>query len=395
VEAENSCRTALELNPGATDTRYTLGVVYERTGRLEEALAEFEKVLETDELNTEAMQWAGNLSAQLGRDEQAREYYNAFLRLDPGNAPVRMKVAYDLAQAGDPLGAMQIIEVGLAEDPENVDLLKQHGGFAFAAGSEARQGQEEMPQEAVDLFRKALASYDRAYELEGEGMDVAFLTKMVSAYINLDEFPEAVALSERILETHGDQAVVWSYYADALQRSGRLEDAMAALDRVLALDPEYENVGARKGRWLLDQGLVEEAVPHFQEAVARGEQTGEDVCNILFNSGYQNGIRPEDWGYAIEVMRLAKEFEISDEVRQKVDFWLGYAILKAAIIRQEPRTKETAQATLPLFQEARRLFQSASGYAQSQGTLEDDRLALLGSIAQFIEIQEAIIKRGR
>ena len=53
----------------------------------------------------------------------------------------------------------------------------------------------------------------------------------VSAYINLDEFPEAVALSERILETHGDQAVVWSYYADALQRSGRLEDAMAALDR--------------------------------------------------------------------------------------------------------------------------------------------------------------------
>ncbi len=90
-------------------------------------------------------------------------YYQQYLMLNPANAGVRMRVAYELAQAGDPLGAMQFIEVGLEVDPENVDLLKQHGGFAFTAGAELNQGQEEMPPEAVDLFRKALVSYEKVY----------------------------------------------------------------------------------------------------------------------------------------------------------------------------------------------------------------------------------------
>jgi hypothetical protein len=136
-------------------------------------------------------------------------------------------------------------------------------------------------------------------------------------------------------------------------------------------------------------------MPFLQAAVARGEQTADDVSNTVFGNGYQNGIQTEEWTYAIDAFRLAKQFEISDRMRQKVDFFLGYAILKDAIARQEPRTKETAEATLPLFHEARRLLQSAAEYARTQETLERDRLSLLDNIGTFIEIQETIIRRGR
>jgi tetratricopeptide (TPR) repeat protein len=357
-------------------------------------LAEFKRILELDPLHEEAMQWAGNLSATLGRNEEARTYYQRYLQLDPTNAAVRMRVAYELAQAGDAYGAMELIEEGLAHEPENVELLKQHGGFAFTAGASLNQGQEEMPQEARRLFRKALTSYDKAYAVEGAEMEVVFLTNMVKAYMNLDEVEEALAFAERILETHASEAEVWSTYANALQRSGQIDEAVTALDRAIEIQPDLANAGARQGRWLLDEERVEDAVRVLQSAVARGEKTADEVSELVFVNGYQKGVQPEEWSYAIRTLRAAKEFEITAEMREKVDFFLGYSILKDAIDRQEARTKESAQATLPLFQQARSLLQAAAGYAQRQGRLENDRLSLLDNIGTFIEIQEAIIKRG-
>ncbi len=49
------------------------------------------------------------MSATLGREADAVGYYGRYLQLDPGNAAVRMQVAYELATAGDPPGAMLLI----------------------------------------------------------------------------------------------------------------------------------------------------------------------------------------------------------------------------------------------------------------------------------------------
>jgi len=393
-EAERACREAVALNPMSSSSRYTLAVVYQKTDRPDEALAEFERVLDLDPLHEEAMQWAGNLSATLGLEEEARAYYERYLELDPDNATVRMRVAYDLALAGDPLGAMQIIEEGLDRDPENVELLKQHGGFAFTAGAELREEEGELTAGVVDLFKKALASYDRAYAVEGSDMDSGYLTRMLKAYLNLGEFEEAVGFGERALQTHGGEAAVWSFYADALQRAGRMDDAIGALDEVAELDPEYPNLGARQGKWLIGAGREDEAVSVLEAAVARGGESPDGACDVFFNHGYQEGVRKEKWSYAIQLLRAGLAFGPTDEIRQRVSFYLGYAILRDASIRQEPRTKETARATLPMFQEARRLLVSAAGYARSQGGLEGDRQDLLANVDLFIEIQEAILKRG-
>jgi hypothetical protein len=45
-----------------------------------------------------------------------------------------------------------------------------------------------------------------------------------------------------------------------------------------------------------------------------------------------------------------------------------------------------------MFQEARRLFQGASSYAASQPSINLQQF--LDAVTQYVEIQEAIIKRG-
>jgi tetratricopeptide (TPR) repeat protein len=393
-DALNTCSQAIELNPNSVNSRFTRAAVYRELDRNEEALAEFKTVLELDPLHENAMQNAGYLSAMLGKDEEARAYYEQYLMLNPANSGIRMRIAYELAQAGDPFGAMQFIEVGLEVDGEDVELLKQHGGFAFTAGAELNQGQEEMPAEAVALFRKALVSYGKVYEIQGAEMDAALLRNMVVAHINLGEYEEGVTLAEGILETHGGEAAIWSIYADALQRAGRVDDAVVALGEVKGLDPEYPNISVRQGSWLLQDGRIEEAIPFLQDAVARGEQSVDQVAYQVFANAVNEGIQKDNWNFAIQTLRLAKEFEVSDLTGQEFDFFLGYSIFNKATAQAEPQTLETARATLPQFQEVLRLMQSCGGYAQ-RNNRESNRQELLNAANTYVGIQEAIIKRGR
>jgi tetratricopeptide (TPR) repeat protein len=392
--AVTNCDRAIAINPRAVNSRFIRAMSLRSLDRLEEALEEFLRVLELDPLHEDAMQNAGYISALLNRPDDARAYYRQYLELNPANAQVRMRVAYELAQAGDALGAMQLVEAGMEIDSDNAELLKQHGSFAFAAGADAGQGYQELPQEAIDLYRKALSSLERVYALEGADMSVNYLLNMVRAHIALGEFGVAADMARRILETHPEEAAIWSYYADALQRNGEVDEAIRALEHVKQISPDYGNVAARQGNWLLREGRVDEAMPRLQEAVQRGEQTADAVANLVFAHGYERGIRTENWNYAVQVLRQAKQFGVSEQEEQRINFFFGFAILRSAIQQQEPATLESAQATLPRFQEAQRLLQSSAGWAQ-RNNQENTRQQLLGNVQTYIEIQEAIIRRGR
>jgi tetratricopeptide (TPR) repeat protein len=394
-QALSMCDQAIAINPRAVSSRFIRAMSLREMDRLEESLEEFLEVLELDPLHEDAMQNAGYLSALLNRPDDARKYYRQYLELNPTNAQVRMRVAYDLATAGDALGAMQLIEAGMEIDPENVDLLKQHGSFAFTAGAEvAGESAQDLPPEAVELYRKALSSLEKVYAAEGAEMNTTFLLNMVRAHINIREFQVAADLARRGLETHPEEAALWSFYADALQRAGNLDEAIQALERLKEISPDYPNVAVRQGNWLLQERRTEEALPLLREAVQRGEQTADAVAMIVFREGYERGVQAENWSFGVQMFTQAKQFEVTDQMRQQLDFWHGFALLRLGIQQQEPATLETARATLPRFQEAQRLLQASGGYAQ-RNNMEATRQQLLGNVQTFIEIQDAIIRRGR
>jgi tetratricopeptide (TPR) repeat protein len=392
-QALTNCDRAIALNPRAVSSRFIRALTLREMDRLEESLEEFLRVLELDPLHEDAMQNAGYISALMNRPEDARRFYRQYLELNPTNARVRMSVAYDLATAGDALGAMQLIEAGLEIDPEDVDLLKQHGSFAFTAGAElATAG--DLPPEAVELYQKALSSLERVYAVEGAEMSPAFLANMVRAHLALREHQMAADLAQRILETHPEEAAIWSFYADALRGIGQLDQAIQTLEHLKELSPDYPNLAARQGSWLLQEGRVDEAVPLLQEAVQRGEQTADAMATQVFAHGVERGIQRENWSYAEQTFTQAKAFQISAETRQQIDFFLGYAVLQATIPQQESGTLEAARATLPRFERARDLLQSAAAYAARENR-EASRQQLLDAVQTYIEIQEGIIRRGR
>jgi tetratricopeptide (TPR) repeat protein len=397
--ALRNCDQALELNPNAVGTRYQRARILYEADRYPEALAELEQVLERDPFHEDALQLAGFISAKEGQDDQAREYYSQYLELNPANAGVRMKIAYDLAQAGDPVGAMQLIQVGLDVDPENADLWEQYGGFAFSAALEIQQstaGAENgggVAPEAVEYYRKAIEAYQKVYAVKGADTPVGHLRNIIAAYIQLDELDEAISMAERALQSHQDEDAIWSYYADALQRQGKLDEAIAALDRVKEINPSHPSASLRQGNWLIQAGRVQDAVRILSGVAAEDPQQAETAARLIFADAYANGVQKERYDYASTNIAAAKQLpNLSAAMKNQLNFWQGYAIFQGAVKAQQAQTLETARGTLPKFQQALQLFQQSGDYPR---TVNVNINQLMTNANTYIEIQEAIIKRGR
>ena len=398
--ALRNCDQALDLNPNAVGTRYQRARILYDSERFPEALDELENVLELNQYHEDALQLAGYISAKEGQDDQAREYYSQYLELNPSNAGVRMRIAYDLAQAGDPAGAMQLIQVGLDVDPENPDLWEQFGGFAFSAALEIQQstpsGAENgggLPPEAVAYFRQAIEAYQKVYEVKGAETPIGHLRNIIAAYIQLEELDQAIEMAEQSLETYPQEDVLWSYYADALQRQDRLDEAISALDRVKEINPSHPSASLRQGNWLIQAGRVQDAV-NVLSTVAQGDpQQALTAARLIFADAYANGVQKQRYAYAVTGMAAAKQLpNLNAEMTNQLNFWHGYSLFQGAMKEQEPQTLQTAQATLPRFQQALQLLQRSGNYASTVNVPLDQ---LMNNVNTYIEIQEAIIKRGR
>jgi tetratricopeptide (TPR) repeat protein len=326
-------------------------------------------------------------------------YYQQYLELNPGNAQIRMRVAYDLAQGGDPAGAMDLVQVGLDVNPEDANLWEMFGGFAFAAGLEANQkagtdASGVLSAEAADFFRKAIEAYGKVYAAKGAETPVGHMRNVIAAHVQLKEYEQGIAVAERTLQTHPDEVSIWSVYADALQPAGRLDEALAALDKVKQLNPQYPGVALRQANWLVQAGRTDDAVRVLRSAVQDLTVDPDVAAGLLFSDAYANGINRQRYSYAITGISAAKQIpNVTSKMTSQLHFWHAFSLYMGAVAEQQPQTVETARATLPKFQQAIEIFPLAREYAATQQSINLNQF--LQNAQTYIEIQEAIIKRGR
>ncbi len=398
---ENSlenCDRAIELNPNANTSRYTRASVLRQMDRFEESLAETQRLLERDAFHENALLLGGFLAINLGNEDLARGFYNRYLDLDPSNASVRMTVAYDLAQEGDPLGGMQIIEAGVAVDPENIDFYEQLGNFAFAGAEQVRREAEDnggdgMTPEVRELYGKAIAAYERVFVEKGAETLVSQLRNVSAAQLQLDNVDEAITFAQRAIESHPAEPSLRAIHAEALMESGQITEAVAALASIEEIDPSWPNLHLRMGSWLIEAAMVEEAVPVLQKAVASGSSP-DQAGNMIFQQAYAAHVQPTTKNYPrfIELIQLAKGFDVSAQARETYDFWHGFSLYSHGIVLQAPETVEAANRTLPMFNQALALFQRGKGYADRTASINLQQF--IDATGTYIEIQDAIIARA-
>ncbi|MDE2764235.1 MAG: tetratricopeptide repeat protein [Gemmatimonadota bacterium] len=398
--AESRCVVALRISPNDAQVRLIYAQVLRRTERPELAYEEVLKVLEIEPMDNTALQLAGFLAAILDHPEEAREHFNRLLQLDPGNVPVRLKIAYEVAQEGQPRVAMLIAEEGLALEPDNIDLLKHHASFAIRSGQDLQVEGQPLSLETAEFFKKGVESYNRVYEMLGSEMESSHLSLMIGALNALERLDQALDLADKALETHGDEAKFWSTRGDILNKLGRVDDALASLDEAEIRDPTYPNIRARQGSWLLRDGREEAAFPLLMEAVEKGEQPATSIASLFFGVAVSKGIQPKEGPknpqFALRMLEMAKTFEseLPDRMRGQLDYFQAYSLYLIAELEQKPETVQSAQRTLPKFREVVRLLGLPHVVDYARASQAKHLQQLSDNTQQFIAIQKAVIQKG-
>jgi tetratricopeptide (TPR) repeat protein len=402
-QALTYCSRAVELAPDSRDARFALARSQMELERYEESLENFQILLEESPRNDRYLQNAGWVAAQLEERDLAREYYHRYLDINPDDARVRINVAFELAQIGDYFGAMSLVEEGIERDPDNVNLHEHYGSYAFRAALERQQRGQMQPvqdsdapsldPEVAELFRAAAASLEKVVEARGSEARAQHVVNPMRAYIQLGEPEEALRLGERGVEIFPENAQIWSQLADARNRAGNVDGAIAALERVKELNPEFPNLRARIGRFYLEDDRVDEAIEAIREAEAAGEQSPDALAGILLRAGFAEGIQAGDFEKGLTLISAAQELNVSSEFYSQLAFFRAFGLMRRAERLQEPNTLESAERTLPMFQEAQRHLEEGRQYGEATPGANYEQIA--EAIQRYIEIQEAIIARER
>ncbi len=387
--ALRNCNEALEINASSAETLMNKGLAFRQlyesdsesenpsgtNGWADSAVVYFERALEVDPGRREALQNAAYIYSKKGDAEKASELYKDYLELDPANVPVRLKVAYDLAQAGLMVEAIDIIEAGLEFTPDDVDLLQSMGDYALRYSSED-----------PTYVEPALIAYEKVLEIKGEETELPIIENALAAYTRADRTDEAIAFAELALESHSDSPRLWSLYADALGRNGRYADASAAMDRVLELDAVYPNGYLKRGQFKLESGDRDAAMADFDQAIASGSSSRDDVY-LLFYSQAHGARNDNQYSDAIGFFENAARFAPADK-KQDVEFWWGYTYYQLA-----ERIATPEDVGLSQLQRADRNFTAAKTHFQRAGSVRNEIPQLLEACDRWLMNVQARVKQ--
>jgi tetratricopeptide (TPR) repeat protein len=405
-DALRNCDQALALNPNAIGTTFLRANILRSMNRNADALLAAEKVIELEPVHEQALQLAGFLATQLNQVEKGRGYYRRYLELNPGDANVRNNIAYAIFEAGDPEGAMQFVEEGLAASNNDVALLTTHGIYAFQAADKASReagpansDNTTLSPRVAELYRKAADSFEKVFAAKGDSTDVQFLRNTVVAYYQLQDYPKSIQLAERFMTAYPQDTELLSRYSQALEKSARVDDALAALKKIETIDPAYQNLYPRMGLMLLQANRLDEAIPMLRQAVDKGANANS-MAQVLLGPVMERGMKQgaEDWPFAISILEKAKEFPVTPEVMQQFDFYHGYAMFMRTVAQwppstsNQPPTKQVACGTQGAFQRARALLVNSRPWAQANN-MANNVNALISNSDRYLEIIDIVTKR--
>jgi tetratricopeptide (TPR) repeat protein len=406
--AMGNCDKALDLNPNAMATRQRKArILFEQAQEetdeqlkkafFQRSLEELETVLGSNPFHEEALQRAGFVSIQLDDPEGGRVYYERYLEVNPGADQIRLNIAFDMSQAGDPEGAMGLIQVGIDAAPDNADLLEYYAGYGFAAANKrveaAKAANSEVTSpEGMELYRQVIDALNKVRQIRGADMAAAQMRTLIAAHLAVADAVAAEVAARQALEVYPREApAIWYQLAEAIQRQGRVDEAVQTLTTLEEIQPDYPNLNVLQANWLMEDGRLTDAVPYFQRAVENGTDANL-AGRIVYGDAANNGIRTENWAYAVRGIRAAKTFNVNSETRAELNFWHGWAIYHQAMAAQEPQNLASANQTKPVFEQAKQLFTAGSSYAAGAGV---NLQQVMDAVDTYIEIQTVLIRRGR
>jgi tetratricopeptide (TPR) repeat protein len=232
-----------------------------RAGRLREAVAGYEALLQRTPNDADLLQLLGVALAQLGRHAEGVVLFTRSLELQPHRATVLLNLAQALHALGREEEALRACDGALAQDPALA------GGYRTRAAVLATLGRRD----------EALANAGQAVRLARQ--DAGAHADLGSALEAVGREREALECFERALSLDPNLAAAHHNLAILLTRQGRHDLALQSFDRARALQPHQVGLHINRGNALKELGRLPEAAESYSLALALAPQSPEALHN--------------------------------------------------------------------------------------------------------------------
>ena len=410
MDAISNCNAALALNPGSDRAHYLRGRAHMLNEAWGDAVVDLQRVVDNNASNTEALESLAFTYAQLGDGAASLRYYQQFLDFRPDDVDTRLRIAYELTQAGRWAETVQLLQEGVERAPDNIALLEYLTGAALQAGqTDGEVTNPAMLRVAVDASGKLVA-------LQGDAVNPSTLSNATNAYMLLEEYDNALDFSEQALESisgsdgtgEGEMSreeLLAQVHSSRATIYDRMEDpaaGVAELEQALAYSPDVPNGRQRLAALKLKTGDIEGAVADFRAAVTNGadpNQVAQAIFSLAYTNHFEAPFRAQSNPASIDVGEVVKALElftVASEIVQdpqkseEYHFFLGFGhFLRGNAYDARNQADEAcapARSALDAYQRVGpHLGQAGSYQAGSQQQIRDNTDVQLYRQEQIIE----------
>jgi tetratricopeptide (TPR) repeat protein len=301
----------LSLYPEDVEILYLLAITHAQVGRIEEAEAELNRVLEREPDNLDAWSKLGLIRESQGRAEEAIEIYRRILEEDPSRHPVRINLAELLFRGGR-----------LDEAYAHYRVLADVQGYREVSLTvigyiQLKQGR---PEAALETFGALLR--------ENPG-DIETMYRVAYCHELLEQWGQAAAIYEAILARRADAWRALEYLAQTYIERGQEAQALRIVEDRVERDPREARLLLVYGKILLQLRRPAAAVAVLRKAVRIAPRDGE--LHFTLGAAY------EQLGDIDRAARhLRRSISIDPEDDRALNY-LGYMLADHGIKLQEAR----------------------------------------------------------
>jgi len=282
-KARSKSKPAPQPPDEQTQATLSQAIACHQDGRLAEAQALYERILETQPKHPDALHLLGALATQAGNPRLAAELIGKAIAISPGNAAFYSNRGIALRQLGKLGEAVASYDhaIGIQADypeahynkgaalKECNELEAAVASFdrAIALAPDYASAYSNRGIALTELGRPgaAIPSYERAVAIKDD-YTVAYSNRGV-ALQELKQPAAALGSFDRAIALEPDYAEAYSNRGAALQELKRLDPAMASYGRAIAIRPDYAEAHYNRGITLQKLGRLEEALGSYSRAI--------------------------------------------------------------------------------------------------------------------------------
>jgi len=288
VEAREAFAQAVKLDPSNVEALNGEGRLFIADGRYAEALARFDTALARSPNSPQTIANDADAKLALERLADAKQQLVAARERFPKSIPILLS----LGKVEQHLGNNDAAEADLRATIANIDPMRPDAVLPFVALSELQSARGRL-SDARATLDSAAAKLPRSSALERAFGEVAEQQGDFDGA--LDHYRAAVTAEPKDLAARFHLAV-------AQRRVRRYDAAVAELDRVAAIDPDYPGLMLERGLLFEETGDVERAIEQFKGALARAPNDPD--LQLRVGAAYVTIGRPDD---ALPMLRKVLE----------------------------------------------------------------------------------------